>query len=87
MNVPFISIHKVIREASFPYNTTEAISLMSISKGYTAEIGLRGGYAHLINMDHIAHKILDKTMMVKECPNMLGQVSMGIISVLNSTFV
>ena len=75
----FFSIKKVMHEMGDPYSKMELASFMSVSKGYTGECGIRGGYSELINMDPKVMAVLLKSISAMLCPTVLGQVVMDVV--------
>lgn len=78
-NSKFHSFKKVINEMGDPYSHMELASFMSISKGYTGECGLRGGYAEIVNMDSDVMSLFLKSFSAVLCPNILGQIAMEVV--------
>ncbi|OXA54255.1 putative alanine aminotransferase, mitochondrial [Folsomia candida] len=70
---PFISLRKVVAEMNYPFNKVELISFNSISKGFTNEPNLRGGYMEIFNVDLAIRAVLVQLLSVKQCPNLMGQ--------------
>ncbi|KAF9791564.1 hypothetical protein SFRURICE_003260 [Spodoptera frugiperda] len=70
----FFSFKKVMTELGAPYACCELASFMSISKGYTGECGLRGGWMELVNMDPKVQEHLYKAMSAMLCPPTIGQI-------------
>ena len=74
----FISFKKAICSIEAPYNHVSLISFNSISKGYTGECGVRGGYMEFHNFDKAVmeqiHKIRDACSV-----NAAGSIAMGVI--------
>ncbi|CAH0693890.1 unnamed protein product [Spodoptera exigua] len=76
----FFSFKKVLSELGPPYNTVELVSFMSISKGYTGECGLRGGWMELCNMDPGVQGHLYKTLSAMLCPATVGQAAVDCVA-------
>ena len=57
----FVSFKKAVRCIEPPYNQAELISFNSISKGFTGECGVRGGYMEFVNLDPEVLAQIDKT--------------------------
>ncbi|GBN13855.1 Alanine aminotransferase 1, partial [Araneus ventricosus] len=74
-DMQFHSFKKVLMEMGEPYKKMELVSLMSASKGYMGESGVRGGYAEIVNFCPDVKKMLFKFASATSCPNVLGQVS------------
>ncbi|XP_035444783.1 alanine aminotransferase 2 isoform X2 [Spodoptera frugiperda] len=70
----FFSFKKVMTELGAPYSCCALASFMSISKGYTGECGLRGGWMELCNMDPKVQEHLYKAMSAMLCPPTIGQI-------------
>ncbi|GBN97873.1 Alanine aminotransferase 2-like, partial [Araneus ventricosus] len=75
----FHSLKKVMMEMGEPYKNMELVSLMSASKGYVGESGLRGGYAEIINLDPDVKKVLLNCISSRMCPGVLGQVAVDCV--------
>ncbi|KAH9639672.1 hypothetical protein HF086_002498 [Spodoptera exigua] len=78
----FFSFKKVLSELGPPYNTVELVSFMSISKGYTGECGLRGGWMELCNMDPGVQGHLYKTLSAMLCPATVGQAAVDCVGAM-----
>lgn len=65
---------QVMTELGAPYSCCALASFMSISKGYTGECGLRGGWMELCNMDPKVQEHLYKAMSAMLCPPTIGQI-------------
>lgn len=57
----------------------ELVSMMSASKGYMGECGLRGGYGELTNFDPEVRAIFYKLLSARLCSSVLGQVTMSCV--------
>ena len=55
------------------------MSFHSISKGFTGECGLRGGYFELTNIPKDVKAQLTKLASVSLCSNTMGQVAVGLM--------
>mmetsp|Transcript_127433 Transcript_127433/g.396675 ORF Transcript_127433/g.396675 Transcript_127433/m.396675 type:complete len:508 (+) Transcript_127433:69-1592(+) len=76
--VPFTSCHKVLSEMGAPYaGSQELVSFHSVSKGTAGECGIRGGYAHLCNLDEAVRAHLYKLVSINLSPSVPGMVAMG----------
>ncbi|KAF8782673.1 Alanine aminotransferase 1 like protein [Argiope bruennichi] len=75
----FHSFKKVLMEMGEPYKKMELVSLMSASKGYMGESGVRGGYVELVNFGLDVKKMLFKYASADGCPNVLGQATIYCI--------
>jgi len=74
----FISFKKQICASEAPYNQTALISINSISKGYTGECGVRGGYMEYHNISDDVMKQIYK--MRDACSiNVAGQIAMEVM--------
>jgi TnpA family transposase len=77
-----ISFHGVSKGINIPTNyiiemTKEKCKKMDIYlmfSGYYAESGLRGGFFHMVNIDHRLRDVITKFLSIKACPNLIGQV-------------
>lgn len=58
---------------------TELVSMMSASKGYMGECGLRGGYGELTNFDPEVKAVFYKLLSARLCSSVLGQVTMSCV--------
>mmetsp|Transcript_7484 Transcript_7484/g.24709 ORF Transcript_7484/g.24709 Transcript_7484/m.24709 type:complete len:560 (+) Transcript_7484:41-1720(+) len=74
---PFISLRKVVRDLRA--DDVPLFSFHSISKGFTGECGLRGGYVELTNVDDDAKRNLTKLASISLCSNVPGQVAVGLM--------
>lgn len=59
--------------------TTELVSMMSASKGYMGECGLRGGYGELVNFDPDVKAMFYKLLSARLCSSVLGQIAMSCV--------
>lgn len=75
---PWISFRKVLLEMN---SKVELMSFHSISKGFTGECGLRGGYLQGENIDPVVIYELYKMFSIGLCANTIGQAM--IASILN----
>lgn len=74
---PFISFRRVASAMGYP--DIEMFSFHSISKGYTAECGLRGGYLHMsTGIDADVKKQIIKMASIRLSNNTVGQVIMDL---------
>ncbi|CAD0229353.1 unnamed protein product [Spodoptera littoralis] len=76
----FFSFKKVMTEMGSPHNCVELASFMSISKGYTGECGLRGGWMELCNIDPAVQENLYKAMSAMLCPPTIGQIVVDCVA-------
>ncbi|XP_022920052.2 alanine aminotransferase 2-like [Onthophagus taurus] len=75
-NLKFYSFHKIIRNLNLSPNNITLASLMSASKGFLGECGLRGGYVHIYNMDKEVQKVFEKLLILGLCPTTFGQAAL-----------
>ncbi|KAJ2756027.1 alanine transaminase, partial [Coemansia nantahalensis] len=73
---PFVSFKKVVSRLGSP---VELFSFHSISKGMVGECGRRGGYYEAVNIDDQVMGQLLKLASVSLCPNVQGQMAVGIM--------
>lgn len=59
-----------------PFSKIELVSFMSASTGALAEFGLRSGCCEMINLREDVKKIYQKSVYVKMCPGVSGQVAL-----------
>lgn len=77
---PFYSFKKVLCSMGEGYSdVVELISFHSVSKGVIGECGKRGGYLELTNIHPEVKEQLYKLASVSLCPNVVGQVVMGLV--------
>lgn len=72
----FHSFKSVMRELGIQH---ELASMMSISKGFMGECGLRGGYCELVDVDPAVKAIFLKMLSARLCCSVLGQVALDCI--------
>lgn len=72
----FHSFKKVMNEMGIKL---ELASLMSSSKGYMGECGLRGGYCEFINLKPEVKALFLKMLSARLCSSILGQISMDCV--------
>lgn len=77
-NTKWVSFRKVVLEMG---SKVELMSFNSISKGFTGECGLRGGYLQGENIDSAVANELYKMFSISLCANTVGQAM--IASILN----
>lgn len=58
---------------------TELVSMMSASKGYMGECGLRGGYGELVNFSPEVKALFYKFLSTRLCSSVIGQITMGCV--------
>lgn len=58
---------------------SELVSMMSSSKGYMGECGLRGGYGELVNFSADARTLFYKYLSTRLCSSILGQITMSCV--------
>lgn len=74
----FYSMRSILEEMGDPYkNSLEMVSMHSISKGFTGECGLRGGYFEFVNLDDFAKEMIYKLKSMKFCPPTPGMIALG----------
>jgi alanine transaminase len=73
---PFVSFKKVVKDLG---SKIPLVSFHSISKGFTGECGLRGGYFELTNIPKDVKAQLTKLASVSLCSNTMGQVAVGLM--------
>lgn len=59
--------------------TNELVSMMSASKGYMGECGLRGGYGELVNWNPDVKAIFYKLLSARLCCSVMGQITMSCV--------
>lgn len=57
----------------------ELVSMLSASKGYMGECGLRGGYGELVNFDPEVRAVFYKMLSARLCSSVLGQITMSCV--------
>lgn len=78
-NIKFHSVRKVLNDLGEPYaSNVELASIYSVSKGYIAECGFRGGYIETKNISQDALDELYKIKGVELCSNSMGQLAVGL---------
>jgi aspartate/methionine/tyrosine aminotransferase len=74
----FVSMHSVLEEMGDPYKSSiELCSMHSISKGFTGECGLRGGYFEFVNFDQFAKDMIYKLKAMRFSAPTPGQIALG----------
>lgn len=74
----FYSMHSVLEELGDPIKSElELVSMHSISKGFTGECGLRGGYFEFVNLDKFAQEMIYKLKSMKFCAPTPGMIALG----------
>lgn len=58
---------------------TELVSMMSVSKGYMGECGLRGGYGELDHFDPDVRAVFYKMLSARLCCSTIGQITMSCV--------
>lgn len=75
---PFYSMLSVMNELGDPVKSSlEIASMHSVSKGFTGECGLRGGYFEFHNFDPFAVEMIYKLKSMKFCPPTPGMIAVG----------
>lgn len=75
----FTSFKKVVRDMGYEKDAFAIASLQSTSKGFYGECGRRGGYMELCGFDPKVKDELYKLASVGLCPNLGGQITMGLV--------
>ncbi|XP_054164947.1 alanine aminotransferase 2-like [Oppia nitens] len=75
-NARFYSFKKVMQELGIKL---ELVSMMSASKGFMGECGLRGGYLELSNFDEEVKAVFYKMLSARLCSSVLGQIAMDCV--------
>ena len=84
----FYSMRSVMHELGDPIKSNlEIVSMHSVSKGFTGECGLRGGYFEFENLDPFAKEMLYKLKSMKLCAPTPGMIAVGIIYLLITFFL
>jgi aspartate/methionine/tyrosine aminotransferase len=74
----FYSMRSVLHELGDPIrNQLELISMHSVSKGFTGEWGLRGGYFEFVNLGKFATQMIFKSKLIKFWAPTLGMIALG----------
>jgi alanine transaminase len=80
----FVSFKKVLRlmeeSGEIAPGTVQLVSLHSISKGFTGECGLRGGYFEAIGFDAGVKAQIVKLASIGLCSSVPGQLAVGLTS-------
>ena len=72
----FISFKQVVCEMK---SAVQLVSFHSVSKGYTGECGIRGGYFELHNIASSVKQQLYQLASISLCSNMVGQLAVGLM--------
>jgi len=72
----FISFKKIVHDLK---SDIPLVSFHSVSKGFTGECGLRGGYFELTNIAPEVKAQLIKLASVSLCSNTMGQIATGLM--------
>lgn len=72
----FHSFKKVLREMNLEL---EIASVMSLSKGFMGECGLRAGYCELVDVDPSVRAIFLKMLSARLCCSVLGQIGLDCV--------
>lgn len=75
----FTSFRKIALEMGDEVSALQLVSFHSISKGFTGECGLRGGYFHLHNFEAAVFAQLKKLASISLCSNTVGQLATGLM--------
>uniref|UniRef100_A0A7S3JNZ0 Aminotransferase class I/classII large domain-containing protein n=1 Tax=Euplotes harpa TaxID=151035 RepID=A0A7S3JNZ0_9SPIT len=74
----FYSMRSVMHELGDPIKSNlELVSMHSVSKGFTGECGLRGGYFEFENLDPFAREMIYKLKSMKFCAPTPGMIAVG----------
>ena len=74
----FYSMRSVMHELGDPIKSNlEIVSMHSVSKGFTGECGLRGGYFEFENLDPFAKEMIYKLKSMKFCAPTPGMIAVG----------
>jgi len=76
-NSKFVSFKEVMHKKTD--HRVELVSMMSSSKGYMGECGLRGGYCELSNFNEEVRAVLYKGLSSWLCSSVLGQIIMDCV--------
>ncbi|KOB67143.1 putative Alanine aminotransferase [Operophtera brumata] len=76
---PFYSFKKVMAEMGHPYSKMELASFVTLSKGWSAECGLRSGYVELVRLNPDVEQAFRTTRAVMQCPTVLGQCALHCV--------
>lgn len=57
----------------------ELVSMMSASKGYMGECGLRGGYGEMVNFKPEVQAVFYKLLSARLCSSVLGQITISCV--------
>ncbi|CAG2173170.1 unnamed protein product, partial [Oppiella nova] len=72
----FYSFKKVMHELEVKL---ELVSMMSASKGFMGECGLRGGYLEITNFEPQVKAMFFKMLSARLCSSILGQIAMDCV--------
>lgn len=72
----FYSFKQIMKEIDV---NLELVSLMSASKGFMGECGLRGGYLELENFDPSVRAIFNKQISARLCASSIGQIAVDCV--------
>lgn len=75
----FTSFKKVVRDMGYAEDKFAIVSMHSTSKGFYGECGRRGGYVEVCGFDPKVKDELYKLSSVGLCPNLSGQIIMGLV--------
>ena len=75
----FTSFKKVVRDMGYAEGDFSIVSMHSTSKGFYGECGRRGGYIEVCGIDAAVKDELYKLASVGLCPNLGGQITMGLV--------
>src|SRR5699024_7068158 len=72
----FHSFKQVMQEMGIQL---ELVSLMSASKGFMGECGLRGGYMEIANFDAQVRLVFLKQISARLCSSLIGQLAVDCV--------
>ncbi|EDO35435.1 predicted protein [Nematostella vectensis] len=75
----FHSCRKVLHDLGEEYRDFQLVSLHCSAKSHFGECALRGGYYQLTGFDEDVKSFFHNRMTLYSCPNIYGQVAMGIV--------
>lgn len=66
-------------EMGSPYSKMELASFVTLSKGWSAECGLRSGYVELVRLNPDVEQAFRTARAVMQCPTVLGQCALHCV--------
>jgi len=79
-NRSFHSFKKVMCDMGEAASGLQLASFHSISKGFTGECGMRGGYMEVANFDEEVKEQMYKYQSICLCSNLMGQVAVSLMT-------